>query len=179
VSRPSNRARRRAELVQAFAQVLADHGYAGATMVAVAERAGVSPGLLHYHFRDKAEMLSELVEHLARRFATRAPPEAGVAGWIEGALSLEAPDLVAARCWVGVLGESLREPALFARVGRLLGDEARALRARSGGALSQEEAVALLSFAVGYLVVGAFRPDLTAGGAARQVARFARLLRAG
>ena len=44
MGRPSNRAERRAQILAAFATVLADHGYAGATITAVANEAGLTPG---------------------------------------------------------------------------------------------------------------------------------------
>jgi TetR/AcrR family transcriptional repressor of bet genes len=174
--RPSNRAQRRAELTNAFAEVLADHGYTDTTMVAVAAKAGVSPGLMHYHFRDKRDMLNALVDHLAEAFASRARARgSSVQAWVEAALGMEESDQVAARCWVGVLGEALRDPVLFGRIQRLLGAETRSVQYRSGHSLSQEDAAALLSMTVGYLVVGAFRPDLTAGQAAQQANHFAQM----
>jgi TetR/AcrR family transcriptional repressor of bet genes len=172
--RPSNRDQRRAELAHAFSEVLADHGYANATMVAVAAKAGVSPGLLHYHFQDKRDMLNVLVDQLAEAFVNRARARgSGVQAWIDAALGMEQDDRVAARCWVGVLGEALRDPALFGRIQRLLGAEIRSVQYRSGHRLSQQDCVALLSMTVGYLVVGAFRPDLTDGHASQSASRFA------
>src|SRR5262249_8644759 len=50
MGRPSNRAKRREEIVRAFAKVLANHGYAGATIAAVAAEAEIAPGLVHHHF---------------------------------------------------------------------------------------------------------------------------------
>jgi len=173
MGRPSNRVQRRAEIVQAFASVLAEQGYAGATMVVVAARAGVSPGLLHHHFRDKRDMLDALLEQLARGFVARAAG-GDLESWVDGALGLEPGDVVAARCWVGVMGEALREPSLLQRLQQLVGVEVRALQHR--GQLGQDDAVALMAMTVGYLVVGAFRPDLTRGQAARQASRLSRLL---
>ena len=175
--RPSNREQRRAELVCAFAMVLADHGFAGATMVAVAARAGVSPGLLHYHFRDKRDMLDALVDSLTASFLTRTRERApDLDGWVDSALSTEQAEQIEARCWVGVLGEALRDPVLFERIRRLLGAELRTLQRRSGDSLSQSEAAALMSLTVGYLIVGAFRPDRTGGEASHQASRFLALL---
>src|SRR5262249_1322148 len=61
MGRPSNREQRRREILQAFAKVLADHGYAGATIAAVATEAGVAPGLVHHHFESKAELTGSLL----------------------------------------------------------------------------------------------------------------------
>jgi len=49
-------------ILTAAAQVLSEHGYAGTTISRVAETAGVSRGLLHYHFKTKEEMLAEVLQ---------------------------------------------------------------------------------------------------------------------
>src|SRR5712671_4515706 len=49
---------RREQIVRATIRCLARDGYAGLTMKRVAAEAAVSPGILHYYFRDKAAMLA-------------------------------------------------------------------------------------------------------------------------
>ena len=49
---------RREQIVRATIRCLARDGYARLTMKRVAAEARVSPGILHYYFRDKAAMLS-------------------------------------------------------------------------------------------------------------------------
>lgn len=49
-------------ILTAAAQVLSEHGYAGTTISRVAETAGVSRGLLHYHFKTKEEMLAQVLQ---------------------------------------------------------------------------------------------------------------------
>ncbi len=49
---------RREQIVRATIRCLARDGYAGLTMKRVAAEAGVSQGILHYYFRDKAAMLA-------------------------------------------------------------------------------------------------------------------------
>lgn len=171
MARPSNRTARRAQIVAAFARVLADHGFAGATMVAVAEEAGCAPGLLHYHFRDKQEMLEALLADLMGRFRARlrVADDAGdpLASYVDAALKLdEGADVVAARCWVSLLAEALRDPGLFGRVKRLIDAEVSEIGRRGGGRLSSQRSGAVLAFVVGSLVVGAFAPRKTAGFAA-------------
>ena len=48
-------------ILSAAAKVLSRHGYAGTTISRVAEAAGVSRGLLHYHFKNKEEMLAKVL----------------------------------------------------------------------------------------------------------------------
>lgn len=165
------RTERRAELTAAFARVLAEHGYAGATVAAVADEAGVAPGLVHHHFTGKADLLGSLLEDLMARFRRRmhTHEESGdpLGAWAAAAVALGADaDVVAARCWVGVFAEAVRQPPLFAQVRRLVDTEIEAIRRRSGGRLSEQDAGAVLAFVVGALVVGAFAPRKTAGFAA-------------
>ena len=170
MGRPSLRHERRGQIVRAFGRVLAQHGYAGATMIAVADEAGVSAGLLHHHFCNKRDMLNALLDDLMRDFSARTrSPDNHVSSWVSGALGQESGDEIIARCWVGIFGEALRDPALFQRLQRLIGDEVAALRGRPGHQLKTDEASSMISFAVGALVVGAFRPDLTDGQSAKHL----------
>jgi TetR/AcrR family transcriptional repressor of bet genes len=177
------RERRREQLVDAFARVLAEHGYAGATIAAVADAAGVSPGLVHHHFASKADLLASLLATLLERFRERTAAlelhrsDPGASGgtldaYAVAALGLGAgADAVTARCWVGVLAEAVRDPALFAQVRRLVDSEIEGLRRRSGGRLSPQDAGAVLAFILGALVMGAFAPRKTAGFAAPALQR--------
>jgi TetR/AcrR family transcriptional repressor of bet genes len=171
MGRPSVRAQRRAEIVEAFARVLAAHGYAGATIAAVAQEAGVAPGLVHHHFANKADLLATLLEQLMERFRrrTRAVEASAdpLTAYAVAAVRLDASaDAVAARCWVGVLAEAVRDPALFAQVRRLVDTEIEAIRRRSSYRFAPEDAGAVLAFVIGALVLGAFAPRKTAGFAA-------------
>lgn len=48
-------------ILQAVRTVLAREGYAGTTIAKVAAEAGVSRGLLHYHFKNKEEMIANVL----------------------------------------------------------------------------------------------------------------------
>ena len=188
MGRPSNREERRRQILGAFARVLAEHGYAGATIAAVAAEANVAPGLLHHHFESKSELLSTLLKTLITTFRKnvaarelQVPAETtglGKAGqellaYVDGALGLDqAADLVAARCWVGVLAEAIRNPQLFAQVRRMVDTELGVIQRRSGGKLSQDDAGCVLAFIIGALVLGAFAPRKTAGFAAPGLRKF-------
>ena len=170
MGRPSNRAARRAQILAAFARGLADHGYAGATIAAVATEAGVAPGLVHHHFENKEDLLTSLLEELVRRFreGVRGRDEADpLLAYTDGALRLdERADVTAARCWVGLFAEAIRNPVLFNRFRRLIDSEIASIRARSGHKLDAHQAGAVLAFVIGALVMGAFAPKKTAGFAA-------------
>ena len=55
--RKPNTELRRAQIVDALRQVVAVSGYSGATIQAIAAQSGLAPGLIHYHFDDKLEIL--------------------------------------------------------------------------------------------------------------------------
>jgi AcrR family transcriptional regulator len=67
---------RREQIVHATIRCLARWGYASLTMKRVAAEAGVSQGILHYYFRDKAAMLAaaarRVTADLDRRVATES-----------------------------------------------------------------------------------------------------------
>lgn len=52
---------RRRQIVAATIEVLAEGGVRGATFARIAERAGISPSLISYHFASKAELLRVVV----------------------------------------------------------------------------------------------------------------------
>lgn len=171
MGRRSNREQRRAQILGAFARVLADHGYAGATIAAVALEAGVAPGLVHHHFDNKEDLLTSLLSDLLRRFRHRIREQPDsvdpLLAYIDGALKLDhRADITAARCWVGLFSEAIRNPALFAQVRRMIDAELAAIQQRSGHQLSPQQAGAVLAFIIGSLVMGAFAPRRTAGFAA-------------
>lgn len=160
---------RRADIIEGFAQVLSEHGFAGSTMVAVAEAANVSPGLIHHHFRDKREMLLELFRTLVADFKSRLSAYKNAASvtvenYIEAALKLEGrSNIRMAKCWVGVFAEALRDKELFTHIKKHLDSEIGTLLTVSSGKLDRAGASALLSYIIGALVFGAFAPKKTAG----------------
>ena len=52
---------RRAQIVDAAIDTIAEVGYARASLGRIAERAGISRGLISYHFAGKEELISEIV----------------------------------------------------------------------------------------------------------------------
>lgn len=58
-------------ILHATARTIAEHGAAALTMSDVAEEAGVSKGLIHYHFHDKETLLARVVEWMTREIVER------------------------------------------------------------------------------------------------------------
>jgi TetR/AcrR family transcriptional repressor of bet genes len=99
-------------------KVMARRGYERATIAAIAEEAGLTAGLVHYHFRSKQDILLVLVETLAvrldqryGRFLKGTSPQARLAAFIDAHLALgEGADPDAVACWVSIGSEALRLP---------------------------------------------------------------------
>jgi TetR/AcrR family transcriptional repressor of bet genes len=189
VARPSNTEQRRAEIATALVKVMAQHGYDKASVASVAGAAGLSPGLVHYHFRSKHEILLEALERLATGSAARLEArlsDAGdeVAAFLDFHLGLGAdadPDALA--CWIMLSGEALRDRAVQAAYQRAIaGQAARLTRAIRAGvsagryrcANPEAAAGALIAVIQGYFVLGAAAraviPRGSAAGAARRMA---------
>ena len=99
-------------------KVMARTGYGQATVQAVAREAGLAPGLIHYHFEDKREILIALVKSVAsvarERYARMAEGARSAAerlrAYIDARLALGPgadPDAVAA--WVVIGAEAIRD----------------------------------------------------------------------
>lgn len=58
----ANEAPRRERLLESALDLFAERGYAGTSVKAIAERAGVSQGLLYVHFENKQALLTDLFE---------------------------------------------------------------------------------------------------------------------
>lgn len=99
---------------------MARSGYEGATINAVAEEAGLTPGLVHYHFKSKLEILLSLISALEsavnERFENRLKikggdhPKGQLKAFVESYLALgkdSNPDAVA--CWIAIGTEALRD----------------------------------------------------------------------
>src|SRR5690242_8084135 len=69
--RPSNTEERRAQITGALMKVMARSGYDGASIADIAEAAHLTPGLVHYHFKNKQEILLAALHELVARHRER------------------------------------------------------------------------------------------------------------
>lgn len=60
---------RRAQIIQAAIATLDEIGYAHASLAQIAKRAGISPALIAYHFRDKNELMDQTLMTLVEESA--------------------------------------------------------------------------------------------------------------
>ena len=181
MGRPSRSNERRAQIVAAFGDLLATSGYEGATIAAVADRAGLAPGNVHHYFRDKAEILTELISDLVRAMGQRTRARASNAdsaidAFIDATLALDAQaDQRMARCWVGVLAEAQRSPHVMQLVRGVVQGQLTWLVHAAG--LRDDEALAMLSFVMGAIVVGTIHQPSVPGFAAPAARRLHAALR--
>jgi TetR/AcrR family transcriptional repressor of bet genes len=115
MARPSNTDERRLQIMGALVKVMARRGYDGASVADIARSARLTPGLVHYHFKNKQEiLLAALRDLVARRDASleaRLGEAAGDAvaeltAFIDFHLGLGADaDPEALACWILLSGE--------------------------------------------------------------------------
>jgi TetR/AcrR family transcriptional regulator, transcriptional repressor of bet genes len=120
VARPSNTEERRAQIVEGLLSVMAEDGYERASIAAIARAADLAPGLLHYHFEKKQQILVALVERLARDLERRVETRLERAGddprkrlfaLVDAFVALdEDADPRAVSAWVVIGAEAVRQP---------------------------------------------------------------------
>jgi TetR/AcrR family transcriptional repressor of bet genes len=179
--RPRNTQQRKREIVEALARVMAERGYAKATVQAIAKAAGLTPGLVHYHFDNKRQVLIALIETLAE--TVRARLREGVGG-SESRLEAAVDALVGTRagidaravaCWVAVGAEAVREPAvreLYELVVRQLIAEFESIlrdamqKEGGSGARAREAAVTVVAAMEGFFRLATGAPSCVPPGTA-------------
>jgi TetR/AcrR family transcriptional repressor of bet genes len=187
MARPSNTEQRRAEIATALVKVMARHGYGGASVASVAEAAGLSPGLVHYHFKNKHEILLEALDRLTTGSAARLEARLSTAGddpvatFLEFHLGLGADaDPEALACWVMLGGEALRDATVQAAFERAITSQTARLAACIGAGIAAGRyhcddvdiaASALIATIQGYFVLAASARSVVPRGSAAAAAR--------
>ncbi|MEU6829537.1 TetR/AcrR family transcriptional regulator [Nocardia beijingensis] len=85
---------RRRQIIAAAVEVISEVGYANASLARIAERAGISKGVISYHFDGKDDLMTQLVvqlyvsaaEYIAPRVAAAAGPRASLLAYLESNL---------------------------------------------------------------------------------------------
>lgn len=117
--RPSNKEVRRKQIVQGLLEVMSEKGYENASIQAIGKACGLTPGLIHYHFKSKQEILVALIKSLSSLAQERYEgilegaknPREKLEAFIEAALSLgEGADEKAVSAWVVIGAEAIRQP---------------------------------------------------------------------
>jgi TetR/AcrR family transcriptional repressor of bet genes len=172
MARPPNTDARREQIARALFKVMAIKGYQAATTGEVATEAGLSRGVVHYHFKNKLEILLAMFDVLVADPASALDerlkivgggPVEDLRGFIEFHLALGDSDPDLATCWIALGAESLREPALAERYqAALLGSVVRVQRIIEQGVETgvfkcpkpRVAAAAIIATIQGYLSIG-------------------------
>ncbi len=77
--RPSLKAQRRREILDAYVACVAHYGLDGATQERIAEAAGIARPLLRHNLGNRADMVAALVDHVVAEFAEMVDQIAAVA----------------------------------------------------------------------------------------------------
>lgn len=120
MARPTNSPERRAQIVRGLREQMATQGYDGATIGSIARAAGLTPGLVHYHFASKQEVLLALVADLtdrarariaARRARAEQAPREQLGALLDALLAM-GPDALPedVACYALVASEAIRQP---------------------------------------------------------------------
>ncbi|MGM0558755.1 MAG: TetR/AcrR family transcriptional regulator [Myxococcota bacterium] len=178
---------RRAQISKAMLEVMAERGYAKASMPKIAEAADVTQGLIHYHFDSKQAILLQVLETIVDDqmgaledvLGSGAEPAEALRAVIDLFLAAgesAQPAVVAA--WVTISAEAIRQvevrEAFVEAITRLRDAMARAIRAgqEAGEFRLGEQSVdactaAILATIQGYYTVAAIdRESVPAGTAA-------------
>ncbi|HKU40068.1 MAG TPA: TetR/AcrR family transcriptional regulator [Polyangiales bacterium] len=187
--RPSNTDERRSQIVDGLQAVMATQGYERATIAEIAKAASLTPGLVHYHFESKQQILLALIERLAGVWRSRAAAEATddddrrarLGQLLDAWLGLDArADAAAVACWVTLSGEALRQPAVRELYVAALREAKAALEHAVREVLESEQrataeaaaiAAALMAAIQGYLQLGVLAAGLVPRASAARTLR--------
>ncbi len=150
---------RRQQIVDALQSEMAAVGFSRATTKSIAERAGLAPGLMHYHFKDKEEILHALVERLIARaderfqqllISAESPAEqlrAFITARVAAGAAAEAQQV---SVWVALMADAMAIPAVRERLAAWLAKDQQRLATlfRAAGVASPHAHAALLLSAV-------------------------------
>lgn len=115
MGRPSNTDVRRQQIIDALRAEMSEVGFARASTRSIAERAGLAPGLVHYHFKDKEDILLALVQQMIgdaeARFATLSidakTPLEYLCAFVESRVGFGSErDAESVRLWVNLIAEA-------------------------------------------------------------------------
>ncbi len=192
MARPKNTDARRDEIIDGLMQVLAQCGYAKASVKRIAEAAGLAPGLVHYHFKNKLQILLALVERLAEttalRVETRVEQDSDPFAKLEAFLSAhlargDDEDLAAVACWVAIGAEAQFNPEVAKVYRAALEDRHAHLTAliqdvigRRKVATARAHATTLLAAIEGHYQLGTTTSLIPAGQAEKNIHALMRAL---
>lgn len=150
---------RQQQIVDALQAEMAAVGFSRATTKSIAERAGLAPGLVHYHFKGKEEILHALVERLIAqanaRYQSLANAAKSPADQIRAFITARvaagaAAEVEQVSVWVAVMAEAMAIPTVRTRLSVWLAEDQKRLTSlfRAAGVESPHAHAAMLLSAV-------------------------------
>lgn len=118
-TRKASREARRVQLIEATIETIAVRGFARTTLTDVAKQAGLSHGLVNFHFETKEKLLGETLRHLYEEYAqnwhqalAKAAPDA--ASQLDAMLRADFNDTIGSpqrlAAWCAFWGETQSRP---------------------------------------------------------------------
>ncbi|MDB5658538.1 MAG: hypothetical protein JWS10_1153 [Cypionkella sp.] len=110
---------RRTQVIEATIEVLAEQGYARTTLTDVARKAGISHGLVNFHFQTKDALLAETLGYLSEEYRQNwdaalakasASPAAQLAALIEADFEPSICTPARLSAWLSFWGEAQSRP---------------------------------------------------------------------
>ena len=161
MGRKPNTDSRRQQIVAALLEEISVTGYERASTKSIAARAGLAPGLIHYHFKSKEEILLALVDMLielaeagfAEAMKSAESASEKLAAFVTSRVGLDPTfDSAAVKAWVSILAEAMGQIGVRDRVAHWLGkDHTRLARLfkEAGSSQPKEQASLLLAMILG------------------------------
>ena len=172
---PKSTEERRQEIADALLRTMSREGYTKSSIAKIAAEAELTPGLIHYHFKTKQEILRDLIGRLVQRqtgalstiLHGATTPRERLKRLLDALLQRgETADSEMASAWVVITAEAIRQPeiredfqeALDALLGifvEVIGDGvAQGVFELQDGATADAGAAALVALVHGYLSLG-------------------------
>jgi TetR/AcrR family transcriptional repressor of bet genes len=176
--RAEQKERTRQRLIDATLEVVAKEGLSGTTMGKVARRAGLSQGIVNFHFESKEQLLAETLTFLTEHYrtawraaldSTSDDPAAQIKAILHSLLKPEVAGHTHLACWFAYWGDAYAR-GIYRRIGSQV-DEATAkameglcaqLTDRSPETTTldpKEIAANLVALVNGYWLMKLLRPD--------------------
>jgi len=111
---------RRSQLIGATIATIGELGFAEASVIRIAKRAGVSPGIVHHYFADKnalleaamRELLAQLSRSVVRRLQQASTPRERINAIIDGNFTTDQFHTTTVGAWLAFWAQAVHNPAL-------------------------------------------------------------------
>lgn len=187
MGRHKNTDLRRKQIIEGFAEAISEVGYTGASIAVIAQKAKLTPGLLHYHFKSKEEILKSLIKEMSAYISGRIelkleainkPTQVNRMAQVIGAfLDLDSgSNLIFVKCWTVIFAEAATNKKVRDLVHQGLIEQldeikkiAHEIRSEDKKRSVDELASLILAAIQGYILIGTVAPDLIPRGSASKM----------